>query len=163
MKNRSKLDIIFNIIIVLSAMVYLFVLYWMFTGSFKPHHILVRMPPQWFPLNPILKNYIELFSRTAVYRWIFNSLLIALGTTFLTVLFSSMAAYAFAKLKFFGNRVFFVLLLATLMIPKEIFIVPLFRMMNSLNLVGTYIGIILPTAATAFGVFLLKQFYEPIH
>lgn len=160
--HKSKLDIIFNVLIFLSALLYLFLLYWMFTSAFKTNYALVKIPPEWFPFNPTLDNLKTLFKKNTVFMWAFNSFFISFTTTSLVVLVSSMAAYAFAKLKFLGNRALFYLLLSTLMIPKEILIIPLFRLVNALHLVGTYPGIILPNVASAFGVFLLKQFFETI-
>ncbi|WP_129724383.1 carbohydrate ABC transporter permease [Xylanivirga thermophila] len=165
MSKREKIgngDLIANIIIVLFAVVNLFPLYWLFTSSFKNSSDVVKMPPDWFPKKPTVQNYIDLFKNQPAMRWTFNSIFVALVTTLLVVLISSMAAYAFAKLEFKGRKTIFYILVASLMIPKEVLIVPLFKIIQAFDWMDTYKAMIFPNVALSFGVFLLKGFFETI-
>lgn len=162
MKQKSKLDIVLNVFITLIAICEFFPLYWLVTSSFKKSNIITVLPPEWFPQNPILDNYRLLFNGSNTLRWIFNSVLIAAITTVLIVFVSTLASYAFAKLHFPGDKFFFMLFLFTLMLPKEIFVVPLFRTTQMMGIAGTYTGVILPNVALSFGIYLLRQFFDTI-
>jgi multiple sugar transport system permease protein len=131
---------------------------WMLLGSFKPAAELRTVTPTVLPEQPTLQNYEELFSRLDFARYFFNSALIAVVVTLANLLFCSMAGYALAKLDFAGKRPIFGLVLATLMVPGSVTLVPLFVLMSKLGLVNSYAAVILPFAAGAFGVFLMRQF-----
>lgn len=161
-KKYEKLDIILNIIVFLIALLNLFPLYWVITGSFKSSAAIYKMPPDWFPKTFYLQNYSELFKSSPALRWGFNSTFVAFTTTFLVVLISSAAAYAFSKLRFKGSQIIYYLLIATLMVPKETFIIPLFKIMVAFKWINTYPAMIVPNLATAFGVFMLKGFFDAI-
>ena len=159
---RSRYDLVANIFVFLFALAMLFPLYWLFSNSFKHPSTITIMPPEWIPRNPTLMNYHELFFNRPVWLWIKNSFVIALGTTLLVVITSSMAAYAFAKLRFKGRNILFFVLISALMIPKEVYLIPLFRQMQTFSLSFTTLGIILPNVAAPFGVFILKQFFDTL-
>jgi multiple sugar transport system permease protein len=131
---------------------------WMVLSSFKTTQELRREPSRWIPDEPTLENYRELFDRLDFPRYFFNSTFVALAVTAGNLLFCSMMGYALAKLEFPGKRVLFAVVLATLMIPGVVTLVPLFVLVSNLNLTNTYPGLILPTVAGAFGVFLMRQF-----
>jgi multiple sugar transport system permease protein len=135
---------------------------WMLLGSFKPPQELRTVTPTVLPESPTLDNYSDLFSRLDFAQYFFNSTLIAVVTTLANLLFCSMAGYALAKLRFAGRRPIFGLVLATLMVPGSVTLVPLFVLMSKLGLVNTYAAVILPFAAGAFGVFLMRQFMQSI-
>jgi multiple sugar transport system permease protein len=160
--HTSPIELTVDALVGLFAILNLIPLYWMFSSTLKSSHQIVRMPPDWIPKNPSLKNYLDLFANGNAYRWIWNSILIAGMTTFLTVIVSSLAAYAFAKLRFWNRNAIYIIFISTLMIPKEVFIVSLFEITRDLGLLGTYTGVILPNVALPFGVFLLKGFCETI-
>lgn len=162
-KNKRDLfDWTSNIVVLFFAIVNLFPLYWLATSSFKNNTDVLKMPPDWWPKNPTLDNYIEVFRSQPAIRWAFNSIFIALATTLLVVAASSLAAYAFAKLDFVGKNFLFVIFIASLMIPKEIMIVPLFKIIQGFNWMNSYNAMIWPNVATAFGVFMLKGFFDTI-
>ena len=167
MKKRikRKLDVfdwISNIVASFFAVINLFPLYWLATSSFKNNTDVLKMPPDWWPTNPTLDNYIEVFRSQPAIRWSFNSIFIALATTLLVVAASSLAAYAFAKLDFMGKNFLFIIFIASLMIPKEVMIVPLFKIIQGFNWMNNYNAMIWPNVATAFGVFMLKGFFDTI-
>ena len=161
-RKTGKLDSISNVIITIFAALNIFPLYWMFTGSFKTSTGIDKMPPDWICFEATLNNYIDLFRRSNALRWTFNSFYISVVTTLLIVVISSMAAYAFSKLDFWGRKASYIILISTLMIPHEVLVIPLFKIVHSLGWYGTYQGVIIPNVATAFGVFLLKQFIDTI-
>ena len=161
-KKREKIDIITNLIVLFFAVISLFPLYWLVTSSFKNSADVVKMPPDWFPKTFTLSNYIDVFNNQPAFKWAYNSLFVALVSTFALIIVSALAAYAFSKLKFKGKKIIFVIFISSLMIPKEVMIVPLFRIIQDFNMVNTLSGMIWPNVATAFGVFLLKGFFDTI-
>jgi multiple sugar transport system permease protein len=131
---------------------------WMVLGSVKTPAELLRLPPTWWPEAPTLANYERLFQRLDFPRFFFNSTVVAIAITAGNLVFCSMIGYALAKLDFAGRNKLFLLVMATLMVPQGVIIVPLFILMANLGLVNTHAGLILPFAAGAFGVFLMRQF-----
>jgi multiple sugar transport system permease protein len=140
---------------------------WMVSASFKPHnevdhvqivpeHATVRNYPIILNLAPDPVTHKKLNLKFD--RWYFNSVFIAVATTFLQVLTSAMAAYAFARLRWPGRDTVFLLYLATMMIPGVVLMIPNFQIMVSLQFLNTYHGLIIPAAFSAFGTFLLRQF-----
>ncbi len=146
-----------TIIIALGAMVFLFPFVWMISTSLTSSSELFKLPPQLIPDPVNTSAYERLFADVPIMRWMFNSILVALSVTFLQVASSAMAAYAFTRLRFPGRDVIFVLFLATLMVPFQVMIVPLFIEMRYLGLLNSYAGLIIPEIAMPFGVFLLRQ------
>jgi multiple sugar transport system permease protein len=146
----------------LGAVVTLVPLLWMVSASMMPAGEASVYPPRIFPSKATLEHYGELFTRLQIGRAFFNSTLIAVAVTGFSLLFNSMAGYAFAKLRFGGREKLFGLLLAALVIPTQIGMLPLFLMFKNLGLVNTYWGVILPTSASIFGIFLMRQFMQSI-
>jgi multiple sugar transport system permease protein len=117
----------------------------------------VLSTPHIIPEHPGMEGYRTLFTALPFWRILVNSIALAMVSTVLLVTTSAMAAYAFARLEFRGKNAIFVCYLATLMIPMQVLVVPLFIEMREVNLVDTYAAILVPTIASAFGVFLLRQ------
>ena len=131
---------------------------WMVLGSFKTTGELRSVPPTWWPENPTLENYRDLFERQNFLRFFINSSVVAFFVTAGNVIFCSMLGYALAKLKFPGKKILFAVVLATLMVPGVVTFMPLFVLVANIGLVNTHAGMILPFLAGAFGVFLMRQF-----
>ena len=131
---------------------------WMLLSSFKPEGEIRAIPPTWWPHDPTLANYGNLFDRLDFPTYFTNSAVVAVVTTVGNLRFCSAAGYALAKLPFAGKRVLFGIVLGTLMVPSVVTIVPLFVLSSNLGLVNTLAGLILPYLAQAFGVFLMRQF-----
>lgn len=161
-KRMGKYDVISNIIVTIFAIFGLVPLFWLVFNSFKSTAEIQQLPPTILPQKFYLGNYQELFLKQPTFRWIFNSFFVAITTTVLAVIFSSAAAYAFAKLKFKGRQFIYYMFIASLMIPKESFTVPLFRIVTAFNWLGTYKAFIIPNLSACFGVFLLRGFFEAI-
>ncbi|WP_085368341.1 carbohydrate ABC transporter permease [Leifsonia sp. NCR5] len=142
--------------VILGALIMVFPFVWTIVTSISPGASLTSTP-KLIPDNPSFAPYAELFQRVPFGQVIVNSLVIAVVSTVFQLVTSSMAAYVFARMPFRGRGAIFVLYLATMMIPFQVLIVPLFVEMKSLGLINTYAGAILPTVASAFGVFLLRQ------
>ncbi len=131
---------------------------WMLLGSLKPQAEFLVNPPTFLPKAPTTNNYERLFSQLDFPRFFFNSSVIALVVTVGNVLFCPMLGFALAKLQWRGKRVIMGLVLATLMVPAGITLIPNFVLMANLGLVNTYPGLILPFLVGPFGVFLTRQF-----
>ncbi len=112
--------------------------------------------------NPSLEGYRNVLEANNLPRWFLNSIIYSVGVTLLRVLFDSLAGYALARMKFPGNRVMFFVMLGTMMIPGIVLLIPRFIILQQLGMLNTYQGFIFSLAADAFGVFLMKQFFESI-
>lgn len=134
-------------------------LLWMLSASLMPLSEVIKVPPVWFaPTKYSLANYWEVWSVADFGRFFLNSSLVAVAITLLQLLTSCMAGFAFARYDFPGRTVIFIIILATLMIPFQVLMIPLFIMMARLGLVDTYWGMIVPAIVSPFGIFLMRQF-----
>jgi len=139
-----------------------FPFYWIVIGSLmKPIELFARIPRLW-PGDPSWAAYVRIFDLVPLGRYFFNSILVAVITVVVAVLVSSAAGYCFALLRFPGKAILFALTLATLMVPFQTRIIPLFVMFTGWGLNNTYAGIIVPGLASAFGVFLMTQFFQSL-
>lgn len=141
--RMEKYDLITNIIVFILALCSLLPLFWLITNSFKTSADIYKMPPDILPKSLDFSNFKELFNNQPALRWGFNSFLVSVVTTTLSVVISSAAAYAFAKLEFKGKKVLFALFIASMMVPKETFIVPLFKIVVAFDWVDTYQSLII--------------------
>ncbi len=141
----------------IGALVSLFPFYWMFISSTKTTSQIFSTPPSLFPSVHLLNNFDALVNRLAFLRIIWNSFIIAAVFCVVTVFLCSLAGYTFAKFRFKGDKLFFSLILLTLMVPYQATLIPLFRLMVWLGWLSTYQAVILPTAANVFGIFLMRQ------
>ena len=155
MRNPAAKSFLY-LAVALGAIVMIFPFVWTVVTSISPGASLTTTP-KLIPDNPSLAPYLQLFERVPFAQVILNSVIVAVISTVFQLVTSAMAAYVFARLPFRGRGAIFLLYLATMMIPFQVLIVPLFVEMKSLGLINTYAGAILPTIASAFGVFLLRQ------
>lgn len=139
------------------ALVMLFPFAWMVATSLTADANLFATPPQLIPDPIVTDSYRRLLTDLPLARWMFNSVAVAVVTTVLQVITSAMAAYAFTRFTFRGREALFSLYIATMMVPIQVLLVPLFIEMRSLGLVDSYPALILPLIASPFGVFLLRQ------
>lgn len=161
--KRKKVSILNTIILMLMVVVTVFPFYIMIVGAFKPNVSLIAFPIDLNPFKTLtFKNIIAVFQKSDVLLWLKNSFLISGGVAVLTVLISIGAGYAFARLRFPGKNIWFILVMATLMMPKQVLLIPNFLVANSLGLVDTMIGVILTSVAPAFGVFLCRQYISSL-
>ncbi len=146
------------LVALLICAVMLFPLYLMVVTAFSPRGEVLSTTLHLFPAAPTLDNFTRVFAQQYFWTWFGNSLTIALIVTAVTVTLNLLAGYAFAKLPFRGRGALFLVLLGTMMVPVQAIIVSQFRIVTTLNLVGTFWAVIIPAAATAFGIFLARQF-----
>ncbi|MFI8205351.1 carbohydrate ABC transporter permease [Streptomyces sp. NPDC085937] len=135
---------------------------WMALSAFKTRRDLTASPPVWLPSEWTLSNFGALLDQLDMPRHFLNSLIVALLVTLCNLLFCSMLGYALAKLEFTGRSKIFGVVLAALMVPGNLLILPLYVLMTKFGLIDTYAGLVLPFAAGAFGVFLMRQFMQSI-
>ena len=147
----------YYIVAVLLAVIALVPFVWMISTSLKSRGALMSIPIEWIPAEPTLDAYGEVFSRFPFLRTIGNSLFITCSFTLLTIISASMAAFAFAKIRFRGSQLVLGLYLATMMIPTQVTMIPLFVVMNKLGLIDSYASVILPGIFKPFAVFMLVQ------
>jgi multiple sugar transport system permease protein len=148
--------------LLLVTMFFLLPLFWMIATSLKPFAEWVQ--PNWIPRNPTLNNYRSIFADPTLpaLRWFFNSLFVATAFTVLVVFIDALAAYAYARMEFPGRNLLFGLLLATLVMPGIMFLVPNYLTVNRLGWLNSYQGVIAPGLSGVFGVFFLRQFFQSI-
>ena len=150
--------LLLHLVLIAAVIVTLFPLFWMVSVSLMPPDEANRFPPPILPSSPTLDHYRILFSRLNLAAYLLNSTLVAALVTGLSLLINSMAGYAFAKLRFKGRDRLFRWLLASMVIPAQVVMLPLFLMLKEMGLVNTYGGIIIPGMASIFGIFLIRQY-----
>lgn len=153
-----RLLIVRLLIAIVISIIVLFPLYWMVVVAFSTRADLLGGALRLWPSTFTLDNFTRVLTAFPVATWFGNSTAIALVVSVITVTINILGGYAFARLKFRGSSAVFLVALATLMIPVQVIMVPLFSLVTNLNLYGTYWAVILPTAASAFGLFLARQF-----
>lgn len=177
--GRSKAYKVLSVILlILLAFVFLFPLYWIVTGAFKPAADIYAQKPVLFPTEWVTTNFQNLFKKRtaplfeifgivgptlpAAFRWLLNTVFMAVAAMALTCITAAMAGYALAKKRFRGRAVLFGLIVCAMALPKQVILIPLLREMDILNLYDSLWAVILPTVGWPFGVFLMKQFSESI-
>lgn len=149
-------------VLIIVTVITLFPFYWMVAGSFmQPVELFAQIPRLW-PHHPDLSSYTRIWAMVPLARYFSNSLLVSSVTTVVAVLLASAAGYCFAHLRFAGKGFWFAVILATLMVPYQSRIIPLFVMFTRYKLYNTYAGIIVPGLGSALGVFLMTQFFKTI-
>jgi multiple sugar transport system permease protein len=141
-----------------AALVAVFPLVWMISVSLMAPGEASTSPPPLVPASPSLASYRELFARRDIARNLVNSLGVATAATLLSLAFNVTAGYAFAKLRFAGRDLVWKLLLGVMLIPAQVAMIPLFLMLKQVGLVNTYAGVVIPSIANVFGIFLVRQY-----
>jgi multiple sugar transport system permease protein len=137
-------------------------LVWMVVTSLQTLNETRHYPPTLLPSSAQFGNYTEVLQRAPFATWFLNTLIVTFACVVGNLLFCSLAAYAFARIPFFGREVLFVLILATLMIPFQVIIIPTFLIVRSLHLIDTLGALVMPNLAGAFGIFMLRQFFRTL-
>jgi multiple sugar transport system permease protein len=144
------------------AIVMLIPMIWMIITSFETLSETRHFPPILIPSSLQWQNYTAVLQQAPFARWFMNTLIVTVVVVAGNLLFCSLAGYAFARIKFFGRDVVFILVLATLMIPFQVIIIPTFIIVRKLGLIDTLGALIVPNLAGAFGIFLLRQFFRSL-
>jgi len=159
---REKMRIIrkglIHIPLLILAFIVIIPFLWMLTTSLKPPE-LFHVPPHLIPIHFHWQNYVVALESAPFARYYLNTIIVVLGIVVGQLFLSSLAGYAFARLRFPGRNILFLVILSTLMVPMYITIIPAYLITRSLGLLNTYAGLILPFLVSAFGIFLFRQFY----
>jgi len=161
MNNKVK-NILWYVILLSFSLIFVLPIIWIFISSLKTSNEIFSWPPTILPNNVTFSNYITAFNKGNFVTYFKNSIFVAVAATALTLLINSMAGYALAKFDFKGNKLIFFLFIATLMIPLQVIMVPIFIVLRNLGLYNSLWGIIIPPAATPTGVFLVRQYMTTI-
>ncbi|MCD7881619.1 MAG: carbohydrate ABC transporter permease [Clostridiales bacterium] len=177
-KHPSVYRIVSLIVLIIFAILFLFPLYWIITGAFKPTTDIYAADTVWWPTEWVTTNFEKLFSsRTAslftigdiegptvpaAIRWLVNSVFMSVMAMLLTCVTASMAGYALAKKRFIGRGAVFTLIVCAMALPKQVILIPLIREISAMGLYNSLWAVILPTVGWPFGVFLMKQFCEGV-
>jgi multiple sugar transport system permease protein len=150
------------VILALVALAPLFPLYWLVISAFKTPGEFSHIPPTWFPTAPTLQPVITALTQVPFAQSMLNSLIIAGGSTVSVLITSTLAGYVFAKHRFRGKDVIFWGVVATMFLPPIVTIVPLYYLVTAMGLSDSYLGVMLPWLANAFGIFLMRQFISEV-
>jgi multiple sugar transport system permease protein len=166
MSNRRRTEkakhVVLHLLLIAGSIVMLVPFAWMLSTSLKAPGDVFVYPPQWIPQPPQWKNYQETVTVMPFGRFYLNSVIQAVSVTVLQLLTASLAAFAFARLRFRGRDLLFLLYLATMMIPFPVTMIPNFVIMRYLNWIDTFRALILPPSFSAFSTFLLRQYFMSI-
>lgn len=161
--GHSKLFTLLTYVLLIAlAAITLLPFIWMLSASLKLDREVFRFPIEWIPSDPLWENYKTIWTKIPFLTFFGNSLKLTVIITFLQVATSSFAAYAFAKLDFKGKNFLFLAYLGSITIPWQVYMIPQFALMRQIDLVDNHLSLILLQAFTAFGVFLLRQFFISI-
>lgn len=156
----SWLKVLLYVLLTVYAVITLIPFLWALSASFKPLSEIVGGEPNLIPQNFTLDNYKQIFLQEPLFwRWLFNSVLIAVSVTILNLLLNSMAGYALARLRFAGKRFWFLLILAVLAVPAQITLIPTFLILKAIGWLNSYQGMIVPSMVNATFIFMMRQFF----
>lgn len=155
-------DAIVFVLLAVGALIFLFPFFWMISTSLRSSDELFLYPPNLIPKHALFKNYLDIWAMAPFGVYFFNSLVVTSCIMGGEVATSALAAYAFSKIEFPGREKLFLAFLGTLMIPNIVTLVPTFIIVRRLNWIDSYMGLIIPEMATAYGIFMLRQFFMTI-
>ncbi|MEH1907828.1 MAG: carbohydrate ABC transporter permease [Nostoc sp.] len=156
----SWLKVLLYLLLTLYAIVTLIPFLWALSASFKPLSEIVSAQANFLPKDFTLDNYKQIFLQEPLFwRWLFNSVVIAVSVTLLNLLLNSMAGYALARLRFVGKRFWFFLILAVLAVPAQITLIPTFLILKAIGWLNSYQGMIVPSMVNATFIFMMRQFF----
>lgn len=144
----------------LVAITVLIPILWLLVSSFKTDVGVIKFPPRFFPEEWTLHQYLYVGDSIPIFDMTKNTVIFAGGVTLISLLFDSMAGYAFARMRFKGSKVLFSIILLTMMVPFQIIMTPLYIEVYKLHLLDSYLGLILPRATSAFGIYMMSSFFE---
>jgi len=155
-------SVVLHVAVTLFAIAFLFPFFWMVSNAIRSNSEVLAVPPHLLPTDWQWGNFYDAWHDLPFGQFFVNSIFVALAVTVITLIVSSLAGYAFARIRFRGREGLFLVYLSTLMIPQAVIVIPLFLMMSRLGWVNTYQGLILPVAFGSFGTFLMRQFFLTI-
>ena len=159
MKKIRIADVVEKGVCLLVMLLVLVPFFWMVSMSFKTEAEIMSFPPTFFPKEISMKHMIAIWKRIPLLTYIKNTVIFAVGVAFVFVMIDSLAGYAFARIRFRGRETLFSLILLTMMVPFQITMIPLYIETFKLGILDTFVGLILPRAATAYGIFFMRSFF----
>lgn len=159
-KKISLSAVVGYIFTFLIAVTILIPILWLLVSSFKTDVGVIKFPPRFFPEEWTLYQYLYVGDSIPIFEMTKNTVIFAGGVTVISLLFDSMAGYAFARMRFKGSRVLFSIILLTMMVPFQIIMTPLYIEVYKFHLLDSYLGLILPRATSAFGIYMMSSFFE---
>lgn len=156
------LKIVINVLLLILVILVITPVIWMIFSAFKPEKEIISWPPTFVPHSFTLKNFVDVQKRINILQYIMNSVIYAGVTTALAVVVNCMAGYAYAFYEFKGKTVLFLMTLATMMVPFQVIMVPLFLVVNKLGMYDTYFGLIIPRVAVAGSIFMMRAAFTGI-
>ena len=160
--GQKVLKVLLYVFLILMAAIMLLPFLWMLSASLKEDRDVFTFPIQWIPAEPRWQNYSDIWTRIPLLTYILNTVKLTIIVTLLQLFTSSFAAYAFSQLRFKGKNALFLGYIATIAVPWQAYMVPQFMMLRGMGLNNTHLAIIILQAFSAFGVFMMKQFYEGV-
>ena len=160
--GQKVLKVLLYVFLIITAAIMLLPFLWMLSASLKQDRDVFTFPIQWIPAEPEWANYSRIWTQIPLLTYILNTVKLTIIVTLLQLFTSSFAAYAFSKLRFKGRNALFLGYIATIAVPWQAYMVPQFMMLRSMGLNNTHLAIIILQAFSAFGVFMMKQFYEGV-
>lgn len=151
--------VLLYIVLILIAVIMVVPFLWMLSTSLKTQYDAVKIPPVWIPDPPQWENYVKLFTEQPMFQFMLNTIKIVFFVVLGQLFFSSLAAFSFARISFKGRNVVFFFYIATLMVPGQVTMIPTYLMFAKAGLTDNHLALILPAFFSAFGVFLLRQFF----
>ena len=165
MNRRNSIktkNIILRSLEVILLIIWIFPLVWMVITSIQLESDVISESLRLWPENPTFENYQKAFRSTQILRWMLNSVVVSISAMVLTLIVDAPIAYAFAKIDFPGKQILFWAVMAGMMVPFQVLIIPLYQQFNAFGIVNTLAGTMLPRLALPVGIFILKQFFEGI-
>lgn len=159
-KKKNSIGKIVGLIVTFFVVLLVLVpIVWLLVSSFKTDQDVLSYPPKFFPSQWTLSQYKYVAKSIPIFSMTKTTVLFAGGVTILSVFFDSLAGYAFARMNFKGSKVLFSIILLTMMVPFQIIMTPLYIEVYKMNLLDTYLGLILPRATSAFGIYMMQSFF----
>ena len=160
-QTRVKLAALY-VVVTAAALIWIAPVFWMLSTSVKSESEIFTLPLHWIPWQPTVEHYLTALTKSLVARWFLNSVVITAIETALILVVDSLAAYSFARIPFKGRNIVFIVVISTMMIPVQVTLIPTYLLLSRMGWINTFQAVIAPALAGAFGVFLLKQFFEGI-
>ncbi len=159
MKRISLSNTMRTVISLLIIFLVVFPFAWLVISTFKLQKDIIKWPPTFWPVRWTLKNYVTVWDRIPLARYILNTIIFAGSVAFFSAFFDSLAGYAFARLRFKGKELIFNIILLTMLVPFQIIMIPLYIELNLVCILNTFIGLILPRITSAYGIFFMRSFF----
>ncbi|MBQ9302142.1 carbohydrate ABC transporter permease [Butyrivibrio sp.] len=160
--SKRAFDIISNVVLIIMMLLILLPLSWLFVSAFKSDRDVMLWPPRFFPSEWVSTQFTYVWKVLPIPTMLKNTVLFVIAVTGISLIFDSLAAYAFARMEFKGKKMIFGIILLTMMIPFQVVMIPIYLEEFKLGILNTFWGLVLPRAASAYGIFMLTSFFSGI-